>query len=176
MKTQEYLTLVDENDREIGTEEKWITHKRGQLHRAVSVFLFNENGQMMIQQRALSKYHSGGLWSNACCGHPRPGESPSRAAERRLWEEMGIRCELEKAFDFIYKAPLDNGLTEYEFDHVFVGEFAGDANPDPLEVCAWKWVDIPVLMQDITSHPENYTFWFKYMLDRVISTCPTSPV
>lgn len=170
----EYVVLVDENDNEIGRAEKLDAHLKGQLHRALSVFLFNEDGQMLIQQRAFSKYHSGGLWSNACCSHPRPGEPSLAAAKRRLWEEMGIRCEMEKAFDFIYKVSLDNQLTEYEFDHVFIGQFDGDAHPNPEEAHSCKWIDVDVLVRDVDEHPENYTYWFKIVLSRVIAVCPTS--
>lgn len=170
----EYVVLVDENDNEIGRAEKLDAHLKGQLHRALSVFLFNTEGQMLIQQRAFSKYHSGGLWSNACCSHPRPDELPLEAAKRRLWEEMGISCEMEKAFDFIYKVSLDNQLTEYEFDHVFIGQSDGDAHPNAEEAHDWKWIDIDALVRDIDDHPENYTYWFKMVLDKVIAACPTS--
>lgn len=167
--TAENVILVDEEDNEVGRGEKLATHLNGQLHRAVSVFLFNEDGQLMIQQRAFSKYHSGGLWSNTCCGHPRPGELPIEAAQRRLWEEMGIQCELEKIFHFVYKVSLDNQITEHEFDHVFVGRFDGEANPNPEEAHAWKWIDVDVLSCDILNHPERYTYWFKMVLERVMS-------
>jgi isopentenyl-diphosphate Delta-isomerase len=167
--TLENVVLVDEQDNEIGSREKLITHLEGKLHRAVSVFLFNENGQLLLQQRAFSKYHSGGLWSNTCCGHPRPGESPVDAAERRLSEEMGICCELEKLFHFIYRAPLDNQITEYEFDHVFVGHFEGNPDPNPEEAHAWKWVDMDSLLNDIDNHPERYTVWFKIVLQNYLN-------
>jgi isopentenyl-diphosphate Delta-isomerase len=165
--TLENVVLVDEHDNEIGVGEKLVTHLTGKLHRAVSVFLFNEDHQLLIQQRAYSKYHSGGLWSNTCCGHPRPGELPIDAAKRRLWEEMGIRCGLDKVFHFIYKAPLGE-ITEYEFDHVFVGRFDGEAEPDPEEACAWKWINPDLLTSDISNHPERYTFWFKLILEKVL--------
>lgn len=175
--TLENVILVDENDKEIGTGEKLLTHLRGRLHRAVSVFLFNAEGQFLLQQRAFSKYHSGGLWSNTCCGHPRPGETPLAAAERRLLEEMGIKCALEKNFDFIYKAELNDGLIEHEFDHVFFGRFDGAAKPDPEEACNWQWIDRESLERNVKEHPERYTVWFKIILERVLTaTCPPSRV
>ena len=164
----ENVVLVDSQDNEIGVGEKLITHLQGKLHRALSIFLFNENGQMLLQQRAHSKYHSGGLWSNACCSHPRPNEPPLDAAHRRLWEEMGIRCALTKAFEFTYKVPLDNMLTEYEFDHVFFGQFDGKPHPNPEEACSWKWIDPQELEQDVLDHPDRYTFWFKTILQKVL--------
>ena len=164
----ENVVLVDEQDNEIGVGEKLITHLQGKLHRAVSIFLFNGQGQMLLQQRAHSKYHSGGLWTNTCCSHPRPNELTLDAAKRRLWEVMGIRCELTKAFDFIYKAPLDNMITEYEFDHVFIGQFDGKPNPNPEEACDWKWIDPEKLEQDVLKHPQHYTFWFKMILQKVL--------
>ena len=165
---QENVVLVDEHDNEIGSAEKLRAHLDGNLHRAISVFLFNDEQQMLIQQRAFLKYHSGGLWSNTCCGHPRPGELPLEAAKRRLWEEMGIRCKLEKVFHFTYKVALDNAITEHEFDHVFVGRFNGIANPNPLEAAGWKWINMDVLIKDVTEHPEHYTFWFKTVLEAVL--------
>jgi isopentenyl-diphosphate Delta-isomerase len=173
--TQENVVLVDENDGEVGTGEKLATHLEGKLHRAVSVFLFNEQRQLMIQQRAHSKYHSGGLWTNTCCGHPRPGELPIDAAKRRLREEMGIQCELQKVFHFIYKAPLDNAITEYELDHVFIGHFNGTAEPDPEEACDWKWVDRNTLEQEILDHPERFTAWFKIIWKEYQRNLPDHP-
>ncbi len=163
----ENVILVDEQDNEIGVEEKLQAHLSGKLHRAISVFLFNDKGELLLQQRAYSKYHSGGLWSNTCCGHPRPGETPLQASQRRLEEEMGIRSELEKRFHFIYKALLDNQITEYEFDHVFVGRFEGEAKPDPQEARAWKWVEASLLEKEVALFPERYTFWFKLLWQRV---------
>src|SRR5690349_17076045 len=124
---EEYLILVDEQDHEIGTEEKLKTHRDAKLHRAFSIFIFNKKGQLLLQRRALSKYHSGGLWTNTCCGHPRPGENIDKAAHRRLQEEMGFDCNMKDVFRFTYKAPLDHGLTEHEVDHVFIGTC--DAQP-----------------------------------------------
>ncbi len=163
----ERVVLVDDQDREIGTEEKLKAHLSGKLHRAISIFIFNDNQEMLLQQRALSKYHSGGLWSNSCCSHPRPGETPLAAATRRLKEEMGIECELQKAFHFIYKAPLDNNLKEFEFDHVFVGHFNGEPVLNPQEACAWKWVGFSDLEKEMQLHPEQFTVWFKAIWRKV---------
>lgn len=162
---EEFVVLVDEIDREIGTKEKLAAHVAGDRHRAVSVFLLNDKGEMMLQQRALSKYHSGGLWTNTCCGHPRPGESPFEAANRRLFEEMGIRCNLKKKFDFTYKALLDKNLFEHEFDHVFAGEFNGSPQLNPMEAMNWKWIDLETLQKEIETNPEKYTIWFKIILE-----------
>ena len=121
----EEVVLVNEKDEAIGTMEKMAAHEKALLHRAFSVFVFNKNGDLLMQQRAHSKYHSGGLWTNTCCSHPRPGEHVADAANRRLQEEMGFTTSLNKAFDFTYKAAFDNGLTEHEFDHVFIGIYEG---------------------------------------------------
>ena len=121
---------------------------------------------MLLQQRAFSKYHSGGLWSNTCCSHPRQNESVLDAAHRRLYEEMGIQCELEKVFDFIYKVGLDNGLTEHEFDHVLVGRFNGEPVLNPDEAVSWKWIDVEALVKDIAENPQCYTAWFKIALSQ----------
>src|SRR5215471_15784306 len=130
----EHVILVNEQDGEIGAIEKMKAHEDAMLHRALSIFIFNDKGEMLLQQRALKKYHSGGLWTNACCSHPRPGEDIHEAAKRRLREELGFETSLEKVFDFIYKATLDNGLTEHEFDHVFVGKYNGLVHPNANEV------------------------------------------
>lgn len=164
----ELVILVDENDKEIGTGEKMKTHKEGKLHRAFSIFIFNSKGEMLLQKRAKSKYHSGGLWSNACCSHPRPGEELEQAAHRRLKEEMGFDCELQKAFHFVYKTNLDNDLTEHEFDHVFIGEYDGEVEINPNEAEDFKWVIIDSLKEDVEKNPENYTVWFKIALREVL--------
>ncbi len=163
------VVLVDQQDNPIGEGEKLATHQEGKLHRAVSVFLFNSQGDLLIQQRALCKYHCGGLWSNTCCGHPRPGELPLAAAGRRLFEEMGIRCPLKKTFDFIYRVELDQGLIEHEFDHVFTGQFEGEIQPNPMEVQAWKWITIAELLRDFEQNPHLYTFWFKTILNQYLN-------
>ncbi|MEX2707291.1 MAG: isopentenyl-diphosphate Delta-isomerase [Candidatus Freyrarchaeum guaymaensis] len=162
------VILVDENDTEIGAEEKLKAHRDGKLHRAFSIFIFNSEGEMLLQKRAKSKYHSGGLWSNACCSHPRPGESLEQAAHRRLQEEMGFDCDLQKAFHFVYKTKLDNDLTEYEFDHVFIGNYEGEIKVNPDEAEDFKWVKMDDVKEDVIKHPENYTEWFKIALDQVL--------
>ena len=162
-----FVILVDENDNAIGIMEKIQAHHQALLHRAVSVFIFNSKGDWVLQRRALSKYHSGGLWSNACCSHPNPGESSIDAAQRRLMEEMGIDCQINEIFSFTYKAVLENDLTEYELDHIFVG--ISDASPqiNPAEVAEWKAVSFSDLQSDVIQNPDNYTVWFKKLYERV---------
>lgn len=157
----EKVILVDENDQAIGTMEKMEAHKKALLHRAFSVFIFNSKNEMLIHQRAFSKYHSGGLWTNACCSHPRENETAEQAAHRRLEEEMGFDCEINHQFSFVYKAELDQGLTEHEFDHVFTGIYESEIKPNPEEVVAFKYVSISELKKDLNAHPEHYTEWFK---------------
>jgi len=169
----EDVIIVDENDNEVGIEEKMEAHKEGRLHRAFSIFIFNSNGELLIQKRSRSKYHSGGLWSNTCCSHPKPGESIEDAAHRRLREEMGFDCDLKEVFHFIYRANLNNGLTEYELDHVFIGKYDGEVNPNPSEVEDWRWININDLKKDMEQNPNKYTVWFKIALDRVISLIPS---
>lgn len=164
----ECVILVDNEDNEIGTMEKMQAHKEARLHRAFSIFLFNENNEMLIHRRALSKYHSAGLWTNACCSHQRTGETNLQAGARRLMEEMGIICELKETFSFIYKAPLENQLTEHEFDHVLIGEYSGTPSPNPEEVCEYKYIPIEELLQDVSKRPECYTEWFKIALPLVV--------
>jgi len=160
----EQVVLVDGNDVELGLMPKLDAHQHGVLHRAFSVFIFNSAGEMLLQQRALDKYHSGGLWSNACCSHPRPGESNVDAAARRLYEEMGIKCTLTEAFSFVYRSELENGLIEHEFDHVFVGVSDDEPQPDPIEVGSWCYLKHEALSGMINDHPEQYTEWFKLCL------------
>ena len=164
---EERVILVDEQDNDLGSMEKIEAHEKAALHRAFSVFVFNEAGQMMLQQRALSKYHSPGLWTNTCCSHPRPGETLEEAAQRRIMEEMGFRCELREVFSFIYKAPFDHGLTEHELDHVFTGIYHEDPLINPEEVGAWKWMDVDELLLDVKENPESYTVWFKIALEEL---------
>jgi isopentenyl-diphosphate delta-isomerase len=167
------VVLVDENDNEVGADDKLNAHLRGgRLHRAFSIFIFNPEGRMLLHKRHRGKYHSGGLWTNACCSHPAPGESLERAAHRRLNEEMGFDCDLREVFSFVYKADGGKGVTEHEFDHVFVGEYDGSdggIKPDSREVSEWKWIDLKDLKDDVTKHPEKYTPWFKIAIDKVIS-------
>lgn len=164
----EKLILVDENDNPTGEMEKMEAHKRGLLHRAFSIFIFHDN-KLLLQQRDISKYHSGGLWTNTCCGHPRPGEETKTAAHRRLFEEMGFDCELKEKFSFKYKAQLDADLTENEYDHVFFGIYDGAVNPDPKEAMAYKWVDWDELCSQVKQNPEQFTYWFKIALDKIIA-------
>lgn len=154
------VVLVNEHDEQTGTMEKLAAHRTPNLHRAFSVFLFNSQGKMILQRRALHKYHSGGLWTNTCCSHPYPGEDVESAAQRRLKEEMGIEAPLQKAFHFTYQAQFDNGLIEYEFDHVFVGEYDGNIQPDPDEVGDYCYKSLEDIRQDLAVKPGIYTAWF----------------
>lgn len=163
----EEVILVDRNDTPTGTEEKIKAHELALLHRAFSVFIFNKNGELMLQQRALHKYHSPGLWTNTCCSHPRPGEETMDAAHRRLREEMGFDCELQWKFSFIYKAPFDNGLTEHEFDHVFFGTYDNKPVINRDEVESWKWIKMGDLLTDVKKNPDNYTVWFRIALEKL---------
>lgn len=163
----EYVVLVDEQDRETGIMEKMEAHEKALLHRAFSVFLFNDKGEMLLQRRALSKYHSGGLWTNACCSHPRPGETNLAAAQRRTFEELGIEPQIRHAFSFTYQAAFDNGLTEHEFDHVFVGKHSGDVNPDPREVSEICYKSMDTIHQELISAPHLYTAWFRIAFHQV---------
>ena len=156
----EQVILVNEQDEEIGNIEKMEAHQQGILHRAFSIFIFNERGEMLLQQRAMNKYHSGGLWTNACCSHPRPGEDVVQAANRRLKEELGFSTSLHKIFDFLYNASFDNGLTEHEFDHVFVGSFDGKIQPNPTEVHDYCFKTLEEIAANIESNSNKYTAWF----------------
>lgn len=160
----EYVILVDEKDNEIGLMEKMQAHEEAKLHRAFSVFIYNDKKEIMLQQRAISKYHSGGLWTNTCCSHPRSGEKTIDAAHRRLMEEMGFDCDIEEVFDFLYKAELDKGLTEFELDHVFIGRYDADVNLNLDEVMGYKWITYDDLIDDMVKSPEKYTEWFKIIM------------
>lgn len=155
------LILVNESDHVVGQMEKIQTHQKGLLHRAFSVLLFSGNGDFLIHQRALTKYHSGGLWTNACCGHPRPEEDIAQAASRRLFEEMGLNTPLTALFHFRYTANLNNQLIENELDHVFTGIAEQNPQPDEQEVKAWEYVSYENLAQDLQRSPEHYTIWFQ---------------
>jgi len=161
------LILVDEQDNPVGTCEKMEAHRQGLLHRAFSVFIFDAQGRMLLQQRALSKYHSGGLWTNACCSHPFPGEDNLTAAQRRLQEEMGFTTSLNKAFDFYYRAAFDNGLTEHEFDHVFVGQYEGALEVNPQEVMDYCFLSLEEIQNQLETRPDRYTEWFKIAFPRL---------
>ena len=165
---KEYVILVDTADRELGTMEKMEAHEKAALHRAFSVFIFNDRGELMLQQRAAHKYHSPLLWTNTCCSHQRQGESNIEAGKRRLREEMGFEVDLDEKFHFVYKAELDNGLTEHELDHVLVGYYSGEPSINLEEVASWKWIGIEVLQQDMKDHPQDYTAWFKIIFDRFV--------
>lgn len=169
----ERVILVDRHDRDIGTAEKLEAHRKGWLHRAFSVFVFNSEGQLLLQQRHPAKYHSGGLWSNTCCSHPRPGEPVDAAAHRRLREEMGIACALERISHFVYKTALDDDLYEHEVDHVLVGTFDGDPTPSRYEVSDWRWADVAALRRELDAHPDRFTHWFPLALREVIAHAST---
>lgn len=160
----EHVVLVDRDGAPIGVAPKLEAHERGVLHRAVSVMVFDGAGCVLLQRRALEKYHSGNLWSNTCCGHPRPGELALEAAQRRLHEEMGLATPLARAFTFRYREALSGGLTEHEIDHVFVGIGAEDPVPDESEVGDWAWVPLEMLEADLAAHPEQYTAWLPHLL------------
>ncbi len=169
MNMPEKVILVDKDDKEIGIGKKIKTHKEGKLHRCFSAFIFNSKNELLLQRRARSKYHSGGLWTNTCCSHPRPNEPTEKSVHRRLKEEMGFDCEVKEIFSFIYKVKFDNGLWEHEYDHVFFGKFDGEPKPNPEEVDEWKWVGLEKLKKDIQENPDNYTYWLKKSIDKVIS-------
>ncbi len=161
----EKVILVDKNNKELGFEEKLEAHKKGLLHRAFSIFVFNQNGELLLQQRDKNKYHSGGLWTNTVCSHPKPDESYEKAVHRRLKEEMGFDCELKKVGCFTYRAEFDNGLTENEYDCVFMGIYdSKDIYPDKKEVEDYKWIKAEELIVDTKKHPKKYTPWFKEIL------------
>jgi isopentenyl-diphosphate Delta-isomerase len=162
----EMVVLVDEHDRQLGLMEKLEAHEKGLLHRAISVLVFNRRGELLIQQRALGKYHWPGIWANTCCTHPRSGESYAAAAHRRLDEEMGFSCALKDEFSFVYRAVFENGLIEHELDHVFSGVFDGDPSPDPDEVASFAWVEVASLREDVARAPDKYAPWFRIILDR----------
>lgn len=163
----EQVILVNESDEEVGFMEKMEAHEKALLHRAFSVFVFNSSGELLLQQRASEKYHSANLWTNTCCSHPRPGETVAQAADRRLMEEMGFRTPLQKAFDFVYKAPFDNGLTEHEFDHVFIGTHDGKIEMNRLEVQAYAFRSFETIETMIQTCPEQFTSWFLIAFPKV---------
>ena len=162
---EEKVILVDINDEPIGLMEKMAAHEQALLHRAFSVFIFNDNNEIMLQQRAASKYHSPLLWTNTCCSHQRAGETNIQAGKRRLQEEMGFEVELTELFHFIYKAPFENGLTEHELDHVMIGKYNSEPNINTDEVESWKWMSIDAIKTDMQENPELYTAWFKIIFE-----------
>lgn len=161
------VILVDERDVQVGTMEKLEVHQKALLHRAFSIFIFNGKGEMLLHKRAAHKYHSAGLWTNACCSHPAPGEETLDAANNRLQEEMGISTTLKKIFDFTYQASFDNGLTEYEFDHVFIGEYDGPVFPNKDEVSDYCFKTISEVKDSLQTHPQKYTEWFKIAFSKL---------
>lgn len=164
---EQEVVLVNEKDEVTGAAGKMEAHEKGLLHRAFSVFIFNSKGEMLLQQRAISKYHSGGLWTNACCSHPGPGEEITAAAQKRLNEEMGFDIPVKKYFDFIYKANFENGLTEYEFDHVFTGEYDGPVNYNKDEVMNFCYKTMQEIRESLKFHPQNYTAWFHLSFPKI---------
>lgn len=167
MTVTEHVILVDRDDKAVGTMEKMEAHRKGVLHRAFSILLFNDEGKMLLQKRSKNKYHSSGLWTNTCCSHPLPGETLPEATQRRLKEEMGIEVAPVFSHTFIYKAELDNHLTEHELDHVFIGTFNGIPDINRKEVEDWKFVDVNELKQDMMKNPSAYTEWFKLIVKEI---------
>lgn len=164
------VILVNEQDQQVGTEEKLSAHQKGLLHRAFSVFVFNSKGELLLQKRNKNKYHSGGLWTNTCCSHQAPGEETEAAAHRRLQEEMGFDCPVREIGSLLYKTHFDNGLTEHEFDYILIGEYDGPVdhvNPDEAE--DWKWETPAQVIEDMKKSPEIYSYWFKLALEDVLT-------
>lgn len=171
----EHVVLVDKQGRETGSMEKMQAHREGKLHRAFSLFVFNDEDQLLMQQRAFDKYHSAGLWTNTCCSHPRPGEDLLAAAKRRLMEEMGLQCELEEVFTFTYKAEFENGLTEHEFDHVFIGYSSDLPRINPEEVADFRYRSLKDISTAMAAHPDRYTVWLKEVFDRICAYMDNRP-
>ncbi len=164
----EQVILVDTQDNEMGTMEKMKAHELGLLHRAFSIFIFNTKGELLLQQRAFDKYHSGGLWTNTCCSHPRPQENIAAAAHRRLQEEMGFDTDINHAFSFIYKVGLDHGLTEHEYDHVFTGIFENEIVPNKDEIASYCYKNIETISLEMEAQPHQFTEWFKIVFHQVV--------
>ncbi|MEC5145437.1 isopentenyl-diphosphate Delta-isomerase [Chitinophaga sp. 212800010-3] len=167
------IILVNEQDEAIGTMEKMEAHEKGLLHRAFSVFIINDAGEILLQRRALEKYHSPGLWTNACCSHPYPDETTEAAAHRRLGEELGFDCPLHEIFSFTYRTEFDNGLTEHEFDHVLLGTYNGDIYPNPSEVCDYHFLKTDRILDLMRREPASFTFWFHQALPLVLQHLKT---
>lgn len=165
---EDRVILVDEQDQEIGSTGKLDAHRQGKRHRAFSIFVFNRAGQVLLQKRASAKYHSGGLWSNTCCSHPRPGIRIEQEARARLEQEMGFQCDLQWMFTFQYNVHFKNDLSENEVDHVFFGRYDGNANPNPDEVDDWKWMDLEGLINDVKANPDTYSYWLRMCIDQVL--------
>ncbi len=173
---EERVVLVDSDDRPVGEMDKLQAHREGVLHRAISVFVFNSEGELLLQRRAPGKYHSGGLWTNTCCSHPRPGEPVSKAATRRLQEEMGMACDLEPRFAFVYRSELDGGLVEHEFDHVFVGTSDSEPVPDPAEVSEWRYASPEAIRHELEERPDRFTTWFRLCFESAVEAAPDRPI
>lgn len=171
---EEQLILVDRHDLAIGTEAKLRTHQLGLLHRAFSIYVLNSQSQMLLQRRAFGKYHSGGLWSNTCCGHPRPDEDTRAAAQRRLLEEMGFHCELRTLCHIVYKAEVGNGLIEHEYLHVYAGRYEGEVSLNAEEASGYAWVELEALRRELQQHPEKFTLWFRIVLPEVLGYFKTT--
>lgn len=165
--SQEHVILVDAEDNPLGTMEKLAAHREGVLHRAFCIFVFDASGRLLLQRRALGKYHSGGLWTNTCCSHPRPGETVPAAARRRLKEEMGIDCPLDRRFSFLYRADLPNGLVEHELAHVLFGRFNGEPRLNPEEADDWRFSSLASVKRQVSARPEDFTAWFQIVLPKV---------
>ena len=163
--TTDFVILVNKSDKKIGLMPKIEAHEKGFLHRAFSVFIFNNKRQLLLQKRNSNKYHSPGLWTNTCCSHQRDGESNINAGIRRLQDEMGFKTDLKEIGSFIYKVKFDNGLIEHELDYILVGEYENDVEPNPQEVDDWKWIGLEEINNDIKTNPEEYTEWFKIIMD-----------
>lgn len=161
---KELVIVVDSADNEVGSEEKFAVHANGLLHRAFSLFVFNSQGNLLLQQRNRNKYHTPGLWSNTCCSHPRPGETLDAAVRRRLLEEMGFCCDVKEIFSFRYELPLENTMIEHEYNHVFIGFHDGDPLPDPAEVEAWRWLSLAEVRAEAARRPHLFTPWFTLIL------------
>lgn len=173
---KEEVVLVDEFDEAIGTDEKIAAHISGALHRAFSVFILNSSCQLLLQRRTSTKYHSRGLWSNTCCGHPRPVETIKQASQRRLKEEMGFDSDLTRLFHFVYRAELEDGLIEHEYDHVLIGYFDGTPNPNPSEVSDWEWIHLSALIVDLEERPHNYTYWFRSSFNQFLKAVESGQI
>jgi isopentenyl-diphosphate delta-isomerase len=167
--TEERVVLVDEQDQPLGEMEKLEAHRQGVLHRAISVFVFNGSGELLLQRRAAHKYHSAGLWTNTCCSHPRPGESVAEAAERRLMEEMGMDCPLTAQFSFVYRAEFEDGLIEHELDHVLTGHSDAEPTMNPDEVAEWRYASIEAVRDEMAAFPERFTPWFRICFERAVA-------
>jgi len=163
----EKVILVDENDKKIGLEEKIKAHLLGKKHRAFSVFVFNDKGELLIQKRAKEKYHSGGLWANTCCSHPRPGEKLENAVKRRLKEELGISLKKIKKIGRIDYQGRVGGLIENELDHVFVAQWNGKPKMNKKEVAETRWIKLEDLKKEIKKNPKKFTVWFKIILKKI---------